>query len=121
MISEKDIPSLLKNELPEIKDKLDHDGKSLGAGLYRNIQVLTDNTRMAIKTGNMQSARKCFRTAELLLSGGNTCVKSAVRNIFLYSLAYLLERRSQKGEELRKVLGRHLRNELHAMNYMSMP
>ena len=72
--------------LPLIANKLS------ASSLYQSIQVLTDYTRRMAFERNYKMVEKCMELVEKIYEKGNTLVKNAVENIFIFSFSTMLSR-----------------------------
>lgn len=55
------------------------------------MQQLADITKKCILTRNFQRAERCLAIADRLMRTGNTKIKDAVANVFVYSVTLRLE------------------------------
>jgi hypothetical protein len=59
--------------------------------IYVAMQQLADITKKCILTRNFQRVEKCLSIADRLMRTGNTRIKDAVANVFVYSVTLRLE------------------------------
>lgn len=85
MISQYEVPGLLKEELPRLQSKLYPMHGMLD--VYRSVHDFTDYTRAAVQEHHIHTVRKCFRLAERLYRQGDTIVKLCIENIFVYAFS----------------------------------
>ena len=85
MINQSEVPIYLEEALPCISAEL----KSYNTvcGIYRSIHVFLDYTVRQIRTHNLRGVKKCFYLADKLYSNGNTTVKNALENVYVYSFS----------------------------------
>lgn len=55
------------------------------------MQKFADLTQTMIARGNISRAKKCFAIAENLFINGNKETKTAISNVYLYSVSGMLE------------------------------
>jgi len=79
MLSQYESLPLIANKLP-------------APSLYQSIQVLTDYTRRMAFERNYKMVEKCMALVEKIYEKGNTLVKNAVENIFIFSFSTMLSR-----------------------------
>lgn len=99
MINQFEVPAYLADELPEIREEL----KSVlpTFSVIKSIQCLSDYTRRKVMQHNLRLVRKCFAVAETMYVNGNTMVRDAIENVFIYSFSSILNMNSK--EENRKI------------------
>jgi hypothetical protein len=88
MITQYEVPGYLVEHLPAftIKPQLG----PLSMNIYKDMQHFTDYTVETIDQHNYTLAKKCFRLAEKLYLQGDTTVKNAVENIFVFSFSSII-------------------------------
>jgi hypothetical protein len=88
MLNQYQVPVYIAGKMPEIRNDL---SKTVApVTIYQSIQVLTDYTkRMAIEH-NFSMVKKCMALVETIYEKGNTLVKNAVENVFVYSFSSLI-------------------------------
>ena len=101
MINELEVPAYLHDAFPEIDEKIKMKEK---ISVYSLMQTLVDFTSQQIQKGNLNAATKCFKLADKLYTRGNSAVKNAVDNVFVYSLSNLLGTYPRKRTQLLSVL-----------------
>jgi hypothetical protein len=88
MMNQFDVPAFIAVKLPQVKQDLRTSGKE--TTIYQSIQVLTDYTkRMAIEH-NFKMVEKCMALVEKIYEKGNTLVKNAVENVFIFSFSSIM-------------------------------
>jgi hypothetical protein len=105
-ITENDVRDILGTEIPEINDEL-HSMPCSNA--YNSLEYLAKFTRECAVTGNMVKLKDCFWVAETLLSKGNSFVKSAVENVYVFSISSLIEITSPIQNQITKMLTSNLK------------
>jgi hypothetical protein len=83
MITQFEIPSLLKAALPAIAGD-DYPTRTT-MNIYKSVQCFSDFTRHAVQDHNFNLAKKCFALAEKLYRQGDAIVKNAIENTFVFS------------------------------------
>lgn len=87
MITQFEVPSYISGRLPQIKSEVSH---AHTGDIYKSLQVLTDYTkRMAIQH-DFNMVKKCMLIVEKIYKEGTACVKSAVENVFIFSLSTIM-------------------------------
>jgi hypothetical protein len=88
MMTQFDVPAFIAVKLPQVKQDLQTPGKA--TTVYQSIQVLTDYTkRMAIEH-NFKMVEKCMALVENIYKKGNTLVRNAVENVFIFSFSSIM-------------------------------
>ena len=64
------------------------------------MQKFADLTQTMIVRGNISRAKKCFAIAENLFLNGNRETKTAISNVYLYSVSGMLELKHFNTEKL---------------------
>ncbi|MGX5818021.1 DUF7674 family protein [Chitinophaga lutea] len=60
------------------------------------ILSFTRHTRQAIRRGRIEEVRKCFAMAGVLYRNGSSLVRTAIENVFLFSISPFLDGRGLK-------------------------
>lgn len=82
--------------------------KNQNVSIYTKMQRLTNVTKNLIISGKLQRAKKCLKIAEFLFKYGNTEIKNAISNVFVFSITSFLE---IKHLEVGKILPQNLLKE----------
>lgn len=77
--------------------------------LCKRMQRFADLTKTFIIQGHINRAEKCLRIANTLLTTGNFMIRTAVANVYVYSLSSLLDERSERTREVLRILPLALR------------
>jgi hypothetical protein len=109
MIHESEVLDLLGYKVPEINPELE---KLPSTGnIYKTIQCFADFTKHLIDAGHLNAVRHCVNLAENMLKEGNSTVKNAIENVYLHSLAPILDLGDSTGTAIKKMLKGSLRKE----------
>jgi hypothetical protein len=88
MMNQYEVPVYIAGKLPQIKNDLHRPGAA--ENIYQSIQVLTDYTkRMAIEH-NFKMVEKCMGLVGRIYETGNTLVRNAVENVFVFSFSSIM-------------------------------
>ena len=98
MIHESEVIHLLGAEMPSIGLELQQPENA--KNVYKTVHCFAAITKGLLGTGNYQAVKKCVVLAEDLFEKGNTTVKVAIENVFLYTLVPLID----KGDEASMIL-----------------
>lgn len=101
-INENEIPEILGQEFPLINERLER-AASL-SNIYQSIQCFADFTKQLIRNGNMKEVKHCFKIADKLLLQGNTTVRNAIENCYVYSMATVLDSTTPLSKIIRELL-----------------
>ena len=85
MLNQYEVPAMLADELPEIKDSLK--APMIIGDILKTIQVFTDYTERMLRGHNIAIVSKCMSVADHIYTRGNTAVKNAIENIFIFSFS----------------------------------
>jgi len=88
MINQYEVPARLVAELPEIAKDLKAFSPTIN--IFKSIQCLTNFTRNKVIRHDLKAVKKCFAVAEDIYVKGNTLVKDAIENVFVYSFSSLM-------------------------------
>jgi hypothetical protein len=88
MITQYEVPTLLKEEIPQLAGKMYSSKVSLQ--IYSSINYFSDYTRHAVAEHNFTIAKKCFAIAEKLYREGDRLVRLLIENSFIYSFSSFL-------------------------------
>jgi hypothetical protein len=85
-----EVPACIEDEFPEIRNELKMVAPS--GNVFKTLQCLAGYTRRMIAVHNYRAVRKSFLLAEKIYNHGNTVVKNAIENVFVYSFSAMLNR-----------------------------
>ena len=105
-ITEKEVPLILEEELPDITSELEKNSENI----LRIFNCFTNYTKKCAEKGNINKLKKCFKIADKFLKQGNNIVKSALENIFIFSVSSFIEIVSPVQEQVKKILPEKLKN-----------
>ena len=88
MINQYEVPAYLVDEFPELKEELKSISPTLN--IFKSIQCFSDYTKRKVLQHDLQVVKRCFAIAEKIYSNGNTIVRDAIENLFVYSFSSLL-------------------------------
>lgn len=83
MINQYEASAIIADELPEIKEEIKNFSPELD--IFKSIQCLTNFTSRKLKEHNLLMVKRCFKTAEEIYCKGNTAIKNAIENVFIFS------------------------------------
>jgi hypothetical protein len=89
MLNQQQLPEYLEREMPELSTNL-HEKEQGCNSAFEAMHHLVDYTRSKIDEQNFKAAKKCFNIAEKAYNSGNTVVKNAIENIYVYSFSHFL-------------------------------
>ena len=92
-ITENEVLSLLSNELPQIEEEVKNSSSQIS--IYGVISCFADVTKHMAKAGDLKEVKHCFNVAEKIWVGGNSTVKNAIENGYLFSLSSILDLNTQ--------------------------
>ena len=75
----------LEEALPGISKELQ--SSRTPCNVYKSVHIFLDYTVSQIRAHNMPVVKKCFYLADKLYSKGNTAVRNAVENVYVYSFS----------------------------------
>lgn len=101
MINQLEIPAYLEEAVPEISSDLKINNTGNAYDVMNMLMVFTFNN---IKAHNYKVVKRCFKIADKLYNRGNTIVKNAVQNVFVYSFTKMFERYPAEKQELLALL-----------------
>ena len=90
MLSQFEVPAFIASKLPQVKSDLCREGA--GLSIYQSIQVLTDYTKRMALEHDFKMVEKCMGLVEKIYEKGNTAVKNAIENVFIFSFSTMLSR-----------------------------
>src|SRR5262245_33219990 len=82
MIREFEVPAFITGTLPQLKSEF-----TRRQHIYDSMQVLTDYTKRMALEHNLGEVKKCMSLVERIYDKGNTLVRNAVENIFIFSFS----------------------------------
>lgn len=102
MMNEYEVPSYLQDALPEMKEALIKQGVAVDLfDPYKSVQCLTDFTLKNAHDHNIKMLKRCFLVAERLYIKGNEIIKTAINNVFIFSLSALFADCDSRSEKIK--------------------
>jgi len=105
MITETEVPTVLAEKIPELKNELEKNKFNI----FKVLNCFKSYTIKCAESGKINKLRSCFVIAEKLLRKGNDGVKSAMENVYLDFLSSLIEIVSPIQEPVKKMLSATLK------------
>jgi aminoglycoside phosphotransferase (APT) family kinase protein len=102
MINEHQVSEYVQREMPELNEKLASEQKS--NNVYRVMQTLLDQTRDHVCSQNLDAANKCFALVERIYNKGNSIVKNAVENVYVFALENVIYQHCRDRARLIKII-----------------
>ena len=93
MINQFEVSAYMVDKIPEIQTELRNTYPTLN--IFRTIQCLVNHTRQKLEQHDIPAVQKCFVVAEHIYCRGNTSVKNAIENVFIYSFPTILNMGSE--------------------------
>jgi mevalonate kinase len=109
MIKETEIVEVLGNELPEMNPILEKTEDV--NNIYKAMQCFANFTKSLVNKGDFKEVKHCFNVAENLLKNGNSTVKNAIENGYLYSLSSVLDLTTPVSVKVKSLLTDSLKKE----------
>ena len=106
MITEYELPSLIREELPTLTGNLYPAHVTMD--IYVSINDFTDYTKLMVKEQNLLLAGKCFQLAARLYKYGDRTVRSLIENIFVYSFSGIFSRVENENARLQSIVPPYL-------------
>lgn len=82
-----EVPAIMEDELPAIKEELKN--SNIPGNVNAAMHVLVKYTRKMMRLHDLPMVTKCMCLADKIYDKGNTMVKNAVENVFVYSFSGL--------------------------------
>jgi hypothetical protein len=108
-INETEIVEVLGNELPELNPALERT-ENINK-IYKVMQCFANFTKHHISKGDFKEVKHCFNVAETMLKNGNSTVKNAIENGYLYSLSSVLDLTTPLAQKIKGLLTDSLKKE----------
>lgn len=106
MIKETQVKEILGKNLPEMNLSSEH-----LKSLYKTIDCFSAYTKELIRQGNLPLVKNCFTTAEYLLEEGTANVKSAIENLYVFSVTSFLDITGAVSKQVKELLPAHIHAE----------
>lgn len=106
MIKETQVKDILGKNLPEMilpSENL--------RSLYKTISSFASYTKELIRQGNLPLVKDCFATAEYLLEEGTSNVKSAIENLYVFSVTSFLDLTGSISKQVKELLPARIQSE----------
>ncbi len=88
MLTPFEVPAYIAGQLPQLNHDICRPGTPLTA--YQSVQVLTDFTKRMALEHDFKMVGKCMGLMGRLYDKGNTVVRNAVENVFIFSFSSLM-------------------------------
>jgi hypothetical protein len=88
MLNQSQIPAFIAGQLPQISNDLTENRTS--PTVYQSIQVLTDYTKRMALSHDFKMVAKCMAIVAKLYRKGDTLVRNAIENVFIYSFSSMM-------------------------------
>jgi hypothetical protein len=85
MLNQYEVPALIADEFPEIREPLAKLSNTNNIG--KVIQLFARFTEENVQFHNLRVVEKCMRLADRIYVKGNETVKNAIENIFIFSFS----------------------------------
>ena len=85
MISQDELTGYVENAIPELTGIIE---KSNCRNAYDIVRQLFKYTTTQVVKHNLAAAKKCFSLAEQLYTMGNTAIRNAIENVYVYSFSH---------------------------------
>jgi hypothetical protein len=90
MFDQRQIPALIARQFPQIQQDLCLAGAHAPLEAFKSIQVLTDFTKRMALEHDFKMVGKSMTLMGKIYEKGNSVVRNAVENIFIYSFSTLM-------------------------------
>lgn len=108
-VKENEVVDILGDEFPSINNDLER--LSNPSNVYSAIQYFADFTKLHITIGNFKEVKHCFDIAEKLLKNGNSTVKNAIENGYLFSISRIIDMTNPISKKVKEILPELLKKE----------
>ena len=88
MMDQFEVPAFIAGKLPQIGRDLRSAGREVS--IFQSMQVLTDYTKRMALEHDFRMVEKCMDLVEKIYAKGNTLVKNAVENVFIFSFSSIM-------------------------------
>jgi hypothetical protein len=85
MINQQELPRIVEKEVPEMSGVFE---KENCKNVYDIVRQLFKYTATQVLHHNMAAAKKCLSLAEQLYKKGNSTIKNAIENVYVYSFSH---------------------------------
>lgn len=107
MLNQYEVPAYLAEKIPGMEQELKTVSPTLN--IFKTIQCLASYTRKKVTQHDFTAVKKCFAIAEDVYMEGNTQVKNAIENIFVFSFSSILNLGSnEEKRQLQALMPLHL-------------
>jgi hypothetical protein len=106
MITHYEVPSFLRNEIPELK--LNNYVSKPSLEIFISINNFTNCTKRAVAEHNYSLAKKCFSLADKLYAKGDRLVRMLIESNFVYSFSTSLSQSKVEGLLVNCIIPDHL-------------
>lgn len=85
IMNQYEVPALIADSIPEVRHELA--SQAATGNINNTLHILTDYTNRMCKAHDLRGIQKCMKLADQIYSKGNSIVKNAVTNVFVYSFS----------------------------------
>jgi hypothetical protein len=101
MISQKELPAVIERSIPELSGVWE---KEKCENTYDIVRQMLKYTIYQVLNHNMKAAKKCLTLAEQLYKKGNTAIKNAIENVYVYSFSHAFFYDEKKKKEVMEIV-----------------
>ena len=83
-----EVPGYITGRMPQLKTEMCRNHSS--SDIYASLQALTDYTKRMAIMHDFPTVRQCMILIEKIYKEGTAAVKSAVENVFIFSLSTIM-------------------------------
>jgi len=105
-MGQEEVPKYVSDELPELEISAQQSGQT--ATIYQIMNLLVNYTHKQLTEQHYDTVKKCFGLVEGLYTNGNSRVRCAVENVYVYALDKLLLSCNCDREKVHGLLPVHL-------------
>ena len=101
MIGPEELQALIEASIPELSGAI---RKQKCKDVYDVVRQMFSYTSSQVLKHNMDAAGKCFVLAAQLYKKGNTTIKNAIENVYVFSFSHAFFHDEQKRKEVMEII-----------------
>jgi len=101
MIDQQELPAYIGKSIPELSQTIEQQDCQ---NVYDIVKEMITYTSTQVIHHNTAAAKKCLNLAEQLYKHGNTAIKNAIENVFVYSFSHSFFCDSGKQDDIMKIV-----------------
>jgi len=101
MISQDELPAFIEKSIPELSSVI---RKTKSETAYDVVHQMLAYTTLQVIRHNLDAAKKCLSLTAQLYKKGNTHIKNAIENVYVYSFSHAFFHNEEQRKEMMEII-----------------